>query len=332
MAVSTGSFTVGTAADYGTWQAAFADIVNGSLSGDLTFTQISDTTETARSIPPGSINLNGHNLTFQSDTPHEGNPTAGWWININYAMTDDAFELTVTGASGLLEVKDLKFKRLSTAGAAAQSMFSCSGGATGPSIHLHDLLLDFNGQGAGTGLTAARTGNNPTVHIWNCVIWGGGDNGILVAWIPKDLCRVENNVVRETDTQCFNVSGDATYGGHFYNNLAVPASGAGYPASSGGIAASNNGTSLGAVETGGANNVVDVVEADEFVSLDDTNSDFMKVKAGRLDTEGVTPTIADNDFGNRGNARPGADAAVSIGADELEVAGGPGPRSMVVMT
>jgi hypothetical protein len=64
MAISSGSYTVGSGGNYATFNAAFADIA-ATLTGNLTLTLISDVTETAGITYVG--NLNGYTLKLTCD-------------------------------------------------------------------------------------------------------------------------------------------------------------------------------------------------------------------------------------------------------------------------
>lgn len=75
MAVSQGSYTVGSGGDYSDWNAAKSDVA-APLTGDLTFTQISDTIESV-DVLFVNLNLGGFTLELTSDTPHNGDPDAG---------------------------------------------------------------------------------------------------------------------------------------------------------------------------------------------------------------------------------------------------------------
>ena len=68
-----GSFTVGLGGTYATWALAFAAL--GSLTGPLTYTQVSPTFETASAILPGGFAYNNFLMTIQGNAnAHQGNP------------------------------------------------------------------------------------------------------------------------------------------------------------------------------------------------------------------------------------------------------------------
>jgi hypothetical protein len=90
-AVTSGSYTVGSGGDYASWVAAFTDI--GNLTGDLTFTQISATAETARIT--SAAQLNGYTFLATS-TPHHLGSTSSNLISLN--QNEFGFNIAFTNA------------------------------------------------------------------------------------------------------------------------------------------------------------------------------------------------------------------------------------------
>jgi len=137
-----GLWTIGntSAADYWDWEE-FADLFPGTLSGDLTVTQIADIVMGDEvSIVP---NLNGHKLTVTSDTPHNGNPSVGWKI-IQENADHRKLEFWTSGddAGGTLEIKNLQFLHTVHWTTLHEGISVVSGtDSSNCTILVHDLLL-----------------------------------------------------------------------------------------------------------------------------------------------------------------------------------------------
>jgi hypothetical protein len=117
MAVTAGSYTVGSGGNYATWYAALSDMYNQTLTGDLTFTQISDVTET-QARGSMSPNLGGFRFTITSNSPHYGDITRGWKTTLNYNSSSAywLYPFQITGNNSIIEVKNLRFLCQTNAG------------------------------------------------------------------------------------------------------------------------------------------------------------------------------------------------------------------------
>lgn len=98
---SAGSFTVGIGGDYSTWGNAAAS-VSSPLTGNLTFTQISDTIESV-TINFNNINTGAYTLEITSNSPHQGSPSGGWAC---YMYTSVRFSLQ--NLVGFIDFHDLR--------------------------------------------------------------------------------------------------------------------------------------------------------------------------------------------------------------------------------
>ena len=315
-AVSSGSYTVGSGGDYATWSAAIADVA-APLTGDLTFTQISDTTETA------GINItkavSSYTFTLDSDDPHLGNPIGGHEILVDHTANPAVALSPGVGAgdTGTLDVKNLRLRANQNTSNA--NMITAIASANG-TAQWHDLMLDNNGsQRAGLG-----TAGNGTIDVWNVVSWESDANGISVQAPSSGLHRIENCTSIDCDAYGFSANiSSALY--EFRNLVAVNNTVSDFRPNNPTVRinlASTDGTA------GGTSPETNIITGDEFESLSDASADFMKLKAGGvLDDSGASAAVSGNTNGIRGNARPGSDSLVSRGADEIVTATGRARRS-----
>lgn len=309
---ASGTFTVGSGGDYATWAAAVAAITS-PLTGNLTFNQISDTTE------PGcaarSIDLAGHTLTLNSNSPHAGDPTAGHVSTMTAPAGPTMLYFSVTG-TGLCEIKNLRI-----------SLVTSGAGVTGaqirtlePNIAVHDCIVLHNGS-TGNGLEIQMEAGAPStvdIDIWNNVVAGGAIG--LRTDNPYGGSTIVENCSAYGSGYGFSFDGTAVTA---RNCVAAACATAGF-LGHGSATGENNACDDASVENAnwgaGTGNISPIVPANEFVSTSTSNSNFLKVKlGGSLDDGGDTTLgIVANTVGIRGNARPHS-AVVSIGADEYQV-------------
>jgi hypothetical protein len=312
--VSTGSFTVGSGGSYSTWSAALADI-GSPLTGNLTFTQISDTSESAQAAV-GGLDPDGFTLLLDCDTPHLGDPTSGHEISLDFAGgANPAMRITFinanTAAGSTVEIKNLRFfSAVDVVGGGADMLEINSITVSGTKItRVHDCMFDANG-GFRDGL---RLMQDNEMEVWNLVIWDS-DNVAFQCFqnVTPGTAKIENCVFK--DAAGFGYSGPNHAGITERNNVAV---GTGAFDFFSGASVIRENLASSDTTAGGTSPLTNIVEATEFVSTSDASADFMKVAAGQaLDTSGATQE-AFNTKGIRGNDRPGLDAFTSRGADEL---------------
>lgn len=161
MAVTNGSYTVGSGGDYATWKAVMDDIDGQTLDGDLTFTQISDVSETV-GPPLVEVTCTGYKLTFTSNNPHNGDFTKGWITTSNQRHF---FYHAYTG--GNVEISHLNVNK--TYASAAASWFNIMYTGSGASVLVHDCIARF---ATTYGLFAEINSNNGWTY-YNCISIGG---------------------------------------------------------------------------------------------------------------------------------------------------------------
>jgi hypothetical protein len=308
--ITSGSYTVGPGGgdDYprfggvgGAWAAL------GGLTGSLGFTNTGAIIENAAAI--GTVNLNGFLLDNTSDTPHNGDPTGGHLISVNF--DNHCFRPEFQGP-GTFRMHDLSIRRTANT-TANYSQIIVLNVVTAYDGYFYDLLLDGNGK-LSRGITLADS--TPLAYVYNNVIWDMNLSGI--ATNPGNGNNVyENNTVYS----CAGNGYDPFAGG-----AGTWDSNAGYDngndfANTAAATGRNNLDTDGTAADGnwnvGANNQINKTAANNVRSTDDTSSLFLKVKTGDVaHNGGAAVGIGENTTGIRGNARP-TGAVYSIGADQI---------------
>jgi hypothetical protein len=317
MAVAQGSFTVGTGADYASWDLAIADI-DATLTGDLTFTQIAAVPADGGTAAAKAVALAGFTLKLTSDTPHLGRPAAGHLTSLTGAAdSNHIIPLQVTG-TGKLEIEQLNLRRTGTPTASN----SIDVETQGPDVDIHDCIA-ISSATAGTTIGVKTVGgvgagSGTDINVWNCAISGFTTGGSLAAG-NSSVLTVENCTVWDCATNIDAASSDGT----FINNVAFDQTATADFANTGSATGTNNASEDATAGDGnwntGTGNITTIVPGTEFVSVLTSSADMVKVASGgSLDDGGTTTTITANTTGIRGNARPG-DANYSIGADELVI-------------
>ena len=171
MPVSSGVYTVGSGGNYTTWAAALADIA-ATLTGNLTFNQISDTVEPGMTGAPPQPSLAGFTLLLNSLSPHLGDPTAGHKaVCTSPPPSSYVIQIIVGGlaGSGLLEVKNLNI----VADGTGSGLFVDT---LGPDMKVHDIIADgTTSTGGGLSINTEPFGW-PDVDVWisECEGFGAG--------------------------------------------------------------------------------------------------------------------------------------------------------------
>ena len=306
------NWDIGSGGDYSSWGAALVALASASpLADDYTLTQISDTTEPG--VPWGGpgygpdVDLNGHSVVFDSDNPHNGDPTAGWLASCAVANTAN-IGISVFGSSGSLEIKNLKVRNSAGIWDIEVHVYGSA------SAKVHDIIASGANTSFGNafvnlsataslevwnfsaneynGVGAITTDGTEPITVENCVgmnsVYGFRDSGTGI--VTFNSCVAFGNAIGDFDNGWTNM--------FVYNSY------------------SEDGSVLTEPD-GGSGNASGINPATEFVSTTYSNPDYLKVvPGGTLATGGITPTITGNTAGVRGDARPGADAQTSAGVDE----------------
>lgn len=294
------------------------------LLDDYTFLQVGD------SVENGTVMLNNivsnKKIYVTTDTPHNGNPNVGHLMSLspgaNYGWWILAGDICIHG---------LHTKRVDGFGSINPVSFQCqySGGCGPLYVDFYDNILDGNGveevgiqagSAFGGGLGRYRVYNN---KIYDCFY----EIGCSISLDEEHL--IENNTVYRTGW-ALNTIGIAAHGfggtcnAMIRNNVCANHH---YDFSALGVFYTME--TNASKDASGNVGLTGIVAADEFVSVDKTNDNFLRLIKGnyyspnsytggspKLGRTGSTPTLANIDI--EGLGRPGSDMTYSIGAHELE--------------
>ncbi len=321
-AVTTGTYTVGTAGSYSNWTAARADI-GTPLTGNLTFNQISATSEGAIGAQT-SVNLAGFTLTCNSNSPHNGDPTQGYAINLDIVTSADVFFMSLSGTAGagLLEIKNLKFKYNSNIPTTSSYLIRIT--TAGPNVSVHDILADTSSSPTYaysdiSVVPASGASASTLVKIWNCALKMGGfatDYGIILGlggytatYTVENVTILAGRIVSSSSAiTCRNV-------GVFDGNTSCFVT---MTTSTGRNNISSDASAANANWSVGTDNLTNKASANQFLSTSFTSPNFLRLKStGDCASAGIAPGLVENTIGIRGNARPRTVGVYSVGADEL---------------
>lgn len=312
-AVSTGSYTVGTGGgqDYSTWGNAFADMAG--LTGALTFTQTSDTTETG--IVTTTEALNSNTFTCTCSSSHGGDPTAGFDIDVNHGS--GLFDFQNEGA-GTVRVELLRgFRSVNGSNTSVAFVLARTIG-TEFDLEVYNNMFD----GAGYDGSGLRTLDaTPIWYVKDNVIWSLSSGWLDATGVTHSSSIIENGIFFDCTVGINHNTGSAGT----FRNLGCYDNGTDATGISG-ATGNNNAASDTTMEDGdwnvGSGNIASRSSATDFVSTSDASSDFMDLDpSGGLDGAGTLTILGDNIAGIRGRARPRQPTnTVSIGAAE-EAAG-----------
>lgn len=315
--IFSGAHTVGSGGSYTTWSAAFADL-GSPLTGNLTLTQITSTTESANSLF-NNFDYAGNTLELRSGTPHFGSPIAGHEINLAFSTTATfgsamVIRPNVTQAAGsVLIVRNLRYRATVAPSFSQGTLFVRS--VLNVLTQIHDIMID--GSLLRGGFSTQGTG---VAEVWNIQVWecSPGVGFKMTGWGGTSY-KAENLKAHKCETG-ITYSDNATIE---MRNIWASDSTFNDWLSSGSLPTRESLASSD-LTAGGTNAKTSVVTADEVVSLLDSSPDFLKLKASvgdDLDVDGATPTISGNTKGIRNNTRPGPGGFTSIGADESDAEG-----------
>jgi hypothetical protein len=311
--------TVGAGETYQTWAAALAYVAGlGPMSESHILRQVADTAET--STASSSIDLNGFNLTLESDTPHGGDPTVGW-KSTSATINAKVIGVDLTGV-GLFEVKDLHIAVNQIAGPFGISVAPQDDSLK--DVLIHDCIVTnavLSVANAGVRVVPAVAVTTLTVKIYN-IEASGFQTNIVVApyqggnWLVENVTAVNSKLASFSfggaaggTAVCRNCIGHSALGGVNFNGVAFVE---GYNN------ASVDATAADANWLAGSGNKTLITLNDEFVSQTINDANFLKLaNTGVCHDGGSAPSIATNTEGIRGTARPHG-VLYSIGADESE--------------
>ena len=289
MAVSTGTFTVGPDIldDYATWEAALADIINGSLTGVLVFTQTGPTIETGvASLPANFVTGPIHQLVLNSNLQHRGCTLTKSHLT-EIAHSGDGLDLTCNAAVGdvRMNVNNLYLKR-TIAGATVQTALIKQDVPTalfgGSATNYTQLLLDGNNlQGTGFKFDILAGGMNPNVNLGSSLIFNCNNSG--VEWLFQGIAdqqKLQSITVSDCDVGFALTSPGPAIGsvqscGSFFS-ISADFQGHGDVVGTGN--ASSDLTATDANWGTGTLNVPSITPATEYITVSRFNPEYYRIK------------------------------------------------------
>ncbi len=276
MAISSGSFSMGSGGTYATPNTARADIDAGGLTGDMTLTLISNVVENVAD-DISDIPLNGFTLTITSDNKHKGVFGAG-----NIISLADQISFRVSG-TGIIDFGFLQCDFDSGAVAVSFSVFS-----SGPTMKFHDNLID--GSGGQSLIFQAINNTGGISEVYNNIHANSDNAGlpdlmeIIAGAFPLKLFNNVCDCRGSAFSDGFKIESHTQAPGVFIaNNIALVAAGRSgyiYVGTDSGLIAGNymynNATTDASTLTGSTDPIHDVVPATEFVSDIFGDTDYLK--------------------------------------------------------
>lgn len=264
--VSTTAFTVGTGGDFEEWKSAWDFLYSVSpLADNYTFTQISNTSESARLSTAGQINLNSKTVTFATSVSHSGKYNSAYKINLGSGIE---FDPNTTGA-GTLDINGLCFVSAAN-NVAASALLRKSSSASNSIIKTRNCL--FNGASHLRTCILLNISSG-TYKVSNCKMWDA-TNGINNGSMSNDVI-VENSAIYNCGTGCL-VSFTPTKMNFKNVVVAFPVGAIGKTCFSGAATSVfSNCADTDGTTPSHTGRQASIVVTDEFKSLDYTNDEFL---------------------------------------------------------
>jgi len=302
-----GSYTVGqtgSGADYANWTAAFA-AVTYPLDGDLTFTQIDDTNDSAAVIIPAG-DFAGWTLKLTSNLPHGGSVSGGHTAlsqSTGYSFSSTNFYSSTGSGKLIIEHLVIRKTSLTTGGGITLTPNPSSG--VGVTMTIRDTIIDCRTLTALSGSSGVMincgTAGLPrvnTAYVYNCVVLGVKTNSLTASgiWVTAGgaaSALIENCWVQDgggsANGSCF--ANNVTYGQvTFRNNVAIGWVGA--PCYRNISACSGVWSCMSTDDTAddglvGSGNIINITVTTEFVSGTPADATFMKPLSDRAKHDGT---------------------------------------------
>ncbi len=314
--------TLGTGGDYATWTALRNALNTATLLDDWTVTLISDITMSALVDLP-ALNLAGFKLRITQATAVLGNPGVGYKINSVYGVDFD-YGVMYWGGTSLVGIRGgtIQFDNLIFDGEAGQPLVLTKG-FSACDILLFDILFRNTG-GNGCLSCDPSTGNvtggvRPTLRAFNLA------GAVYNAIEPTPVFYTSSNPSGlSADLSFENCSAYSDYGDGAWGPVGAGGSRltlANCYATSWGMTSATMLNSSAADSSAYGTGAVDGVTPSAAFDSVAWDANFLKVKSGSaIESAGAAPSVAENDFGIRGNARPTGNGTVSIGSDQADIA------------
>lgn len=304
--MTSGSFTIGPSfGNYANLGAAVAAI-SGPLTGSLTFNVTEDYTEPAVTVDLSSIDLNGQTFTITGSADHNGNLGTGRKISFTAALLAIA-NPTNSSAGSKLIISNLD---LICSGTQCQTVmnFAITSSANDVTVEIYDIIVDYRGipttATAVSGILMNFSGSH-TFNAYNCLMVDLQSTSSNACFETTNIPAspngtIENCVAIVVTSVGGNVLGFKlpSFTGTVRNCAAINLSGGGFGSTSAATGNSNmsdDSTVDDANWSVGSGNIKDITPADEFISLDPANANFMQPSsAGQANRSGTAVTIVGN--------------------------------------
>lgn len=304
-AISSGNYTIGVSKNYSTLTSAWADLDN--LQGDLNFDLQTAITQTVATS--GSAVLHGHTLSHTSNYKHYGDPTRDVnlvSVNYNASMCRLEFE-----GPGTLTFSDWYMKRVTTETPGSSADFKLQNTDIALDIYFSNIMHDGNGLINGCLYSYDVT---PTIYLKNFKVWDCNDAGFYIENGNANSVYENITIYNSTNYWGFRVAS----GQPGKANRIASFGGADGDFDMGSFSIFNKCASSDA--SGSEAGLRNLVAANCFVSLDDTNTEFLKIKSSGALAGGANSTsyLVNNVVDIAGYSRPSTGSIYSVGANELE--------------
>lgn len=318
-AITSGSYTVGVGGDFINWSTAFAD-VDAPLTGDLTFTQISDTTDTSAALISG-IDTGSHTLTITNNLPHNGSTTGGYATKFDFSSPNPG--ISISGLNMNIDINNLRFEVVDGS-SVTDTLFIDSSTGT---ININNCIFngnDIGQRGLYIGKFSGTTTEAPIYNIWNC-IFAGFDvfsyESIRLQTVANSYgeFNIENCIIHRSsgDVRGMRVSGFAFVDLIFIRNTVEFGGGSavpppfGLPCSLGSVdkdycAHETSAADLPSCSNNGPNDIFGIDPSDAFISTTYGDVNYLVPKSDSIliNNGSASPLIALNTSDIAGNSRP----------------------------
>lgn len=312
MAITGGKYLVGENGDYATLSAAITDI-DANIYTNLEFVVISPFTDTGLAAFK-DIQFGNPNLTLKITSPVDpkGKPICSFQISLTGTRQQYFGFNTIGTRTGTIIIQHLNIKNIDQPSSlpSYQVAFTAASPYTQQHVQVRNCIFDGGGYDNTQGLRLSGDCGN---KVWNCIFRdmpGSGSYGIRCYGkgdADNEPSRIDNCVFHEIDHAIrYNAN-------EYYTNNCIGFGGSNPFTDAVGLNDDTKANSHGNVSDYSAipwdepRSKVDADVADEFISVDPTNKDFMvPVSGSYLETFGALPIIDLNTTDVEGGARPGS--------------------------
>lgn len=303
MAITSGTHHFGPGEALEDWSDLASEINSQTLTGEVVFIQTGPITQSSLVTFSGVIQ-GSNSIQFTGLTDHFGRPTAS--LKTTFTSTGGIrFTSGTQGAAGYVDFNRIYLEQ--------SVVVNCLSIQAALKIRLRHLLVRGT---ADPSLGALGIHwNNPSAEIYgyNIKCWGFYSAISEQNLAAGSLWQFEN-VIASSYNNVFDMRTGPHASSSIRNSFGIRGSqGSCFTLSTNqSYCASTDATASG---TGSRPNTV---AANVLISTSDSSANFYNLSTGSvLGQAGISPLLAGNTLGIRGNDRPGTDGNISIGADEI---------------